>query len=135
MPNFTDDALISKKELLVRYKISYGALYRWKRKGLIPEEWFITKSTATGQETYFPAYLVCQRVELIIDQKEDVLLDDLASKLNEEEKRNTSITLHTVFGEKNIRIEDVKSIFLDENGERMDITDNVRELILKFDKT
>ena len=34
-----EEDLISKKELLERYSISYGALYRWKRKGLIPEEW------------------------------------------------------------------------------------------------
>ena len=32
-----DEDLISKKELLERYGISYGALYRWKRMGLIPE--------------------------------------------------------------------------------------------------
>jgi predicted site-specific integrase-resolvase len=49
-----DESLISKKELLERYGISYGALYRWKRKGLIPDEWFIKKSTVTGQETFFP---------------------------------------------------------------------------------
>ena len=30
-----EQELISKKELLERYSISYGALYRWKRKGLI----------------------------------------------------------------------------------------------------
>ena len=45
---------ISKKELLELSKISYGQLYRWKRKNLIPEEWFIKKSTFTGQETFFP---------------------------------------------------------------------------------
>lgn len=45
--------LISKKEVLEKYGISYGALYRWKRMGLIPEAWFIRKSTATGQETFF----------------------------------------------------------------------------------
>ena len=32
-----DRELISKKDLLTKYGISYGALYRWKRKGLIPE--------------------------------------------------------------------------------------------------
>ena len=30
--------LISKRELLERYGVSYGALYRWKRMGLIPED-------------------------------------------------------------------------------------------------
>ena len=33
-----NDALISKKDLLGRYGISYGALYRWKRKGLILDD-------------------------------------------------------------------------------------------------
>ena len=32
-----DQELISKKELLETFGISYGALYRWKRMGLIPE--------------------------------------------------------------------------------------------------
>ena len=33
-----EQELISKKDLLARYGISYGALYRWKRMGLIPED-------------------------------------------------------------------------------------------------
>ena len=44
-----DEDLISKKELLERYGISYGALYRWKRMGLIPESWFLRRSTPSGQ--------------------------------------------------------------------------------------
>ena len=32
-----DEELISKKELLETFGISYGALYRWKRMGLIPK--------------------------------------------------------------------------------------------------
>ncbi len=45
--------LISKKDLLDLTGISYGQLYRWKWKNLIPEKWFIRKSTFTGQETFF----------------------------------------------------------------------------------
>ena len=52
-----EEKLISKKDLLSRYGISYGSLYRWKRKGLIPDEWFIRKATVTGQETFFPEAL------------------------------------------------------------------------------
>lgn len=48
-----EEDLISKKELLELTGISYGQLYRWKRKQLIPEEWFIRKSVFTGQETFF----------------------------------------------------------------------------------
>ena len=42
-----DQELITKKELLEITGISYGALYRWKRMKLLPDEWFIHKSTFT----------------------------------------------------------------------------------------
>lgn len=73
-----EEELISKKELLDETGISYGQLYRWKRKGLIPEDWFIKKSSFTGQETYFPKLKVLSRIEKIKSMKEDVSLDDLA---------------------------------------------------------
>src|SRR5574340_487110 len=53
--------------------ISYGQLYRWKRKGLIPDEWFIRKSTFTGQETFFPRDKILARVERIQSMKEEDL--------------------------------------------------------------
>ncbi len=49
-----DPDQISKKDLLELTGISYGQLYRWKRKGLIPEAWFVKKPAFTGQETFFP---------------------------------------------------------------------------------
>lgn len=70
--------LISKKELLKETGISYGQLYRWKRKNLIPEEWFIKKSTFTGQETFFPKARIMDRIKKIKSMKGDVSLDDLA---------------------------------------------------------
>lgn len=73
-----DENLISKKELLEITGISYGALYRWKRKNLIPEEWFIKKSTFTGQETFFPREKILDRIAKIQSMKEDLSLDDLA---------------------------------------------------------
>ncbi|PKL67576.1 MAG: DUF4004 domain-containing protein [Methanobacteriales archaeon HGW-Methanobacteriales-1] len=74
--------LISKKELLELTGISYGQLYRWKRKNLIPEEWFIKKSTFTGQETFFPKERIMDRVEKIKNMKGDISLDDLADMLS-----------------------------------------------------
>ena len=95
-----EQELMSKKELLSRYAISYGALYRWKRKGLIPEDWFIKKATVTGQETFFPKTLICERVELI---------------------------LNTVYGEKRFKISDIQSVSLDMgDGNLRDITDTVK---------
>lgn len=70
--------LISKKDLLDLTQISYGQLYRWKRKNLIPEDWFIRKSTFTGQETFFPKDKILARIEKIKGMKEDLSLDDLA---------------------------------------------------------
>ena len=118
--------LISKKELLERYSISYGALYRWKRKGLIPEDWFIKKSTVTGQETFFPKKLVCERVELIMSQKDELSLDGLSEQLNMETKKKAVLVIDTVFGEKIFFLGDIKSIVLDTgNGEKNDITDKI----------
>jgi len=74
--------LISKKELLEITGISYGQLYRWKRKNLIPEEWFIRKSTFTGQETFFPKAKILERVNKILSMKDDLSLDDLANMLS-----------------------------------------------------
>ena len=73
-----NEELISKKELLELTGISYGQLYRWKRKGLIPEDWFVRKSSYTGQETFFPRGKVLYRIEKIKNMKEDISLDDLA---------------------------------------------------------
>ncbi|WP_027094690.1 YhbD family protein [Cohnella thermotolerans] len=78
----TDRDLISKKELLEMTGISYGQLYRWKRKQLIPEDWFIRKSTFTGQETFFPRELILARIDRILNMKEDLSLDELAGKLS-----------------------------------------------------
>lgn len=115
--DLSDKNLISKKQLLEKYEISYGALYRWKRKGLIPEDWFIKKSTTTGQETFFPKDLITERVELILEKKEDVLLDELAEKISGEEENNAKIVIETVFGEKVFFLKDIKNINLvDKNG-------------------
>jgi predicted DNA-binding transcriptional regulator AlpA len=73
-----EEDLISKKELLELTGISYGQLYRWKRKNLVPEEWFIRKSAFTGQETFFPRQLMLARIDKIVNMKDDLSLDELA---------------------------------------------------------
>jgi DNA-binding transcriptional MerR regulator len=78
-----DPETISKKELLQVAGISYGQLYRWKRKGLIPEDWFQRKSTFTGQETFFPREKVLARIEKIKSmQDEDASLDEIADAVS-----------------------------------------------------
>ncbi|MBO1264719.1 DUF4004 family protein [Proteiniclasticum sp. SCR006] len=76
------EELISKKDLLVEMSISYGQLYRWKRKKLIPEEWFMKKSTYTGQETFFPREKIMDRIHQILNMKDGASLDDLADKFS-----------------------------------------------------
>lgn len=75
-----DPSYISKRELLEIFGISYGALYRWKRMGLIPEDWFIRRSTPTGQETFFRRDQIMPRMELILERKAS--LEELARELN-----------------------------------------------------
>ncbi|MCY8700611.1 YhbD family protein [Bacillus spizizenii] len=77
-----EEQLISKKELLEKTSISYGQLYRWKRKNLIPEEWFIRKSTFTGQETFFPREDIIKRISMIQKMKENLSLDEMREMLS-----------------------------------------------------
>ena len=81
--NIDEEKLISKKEVLEETGISYGQLYRWKRKGLIPESWFIRRSTFTGQETFFPRDKIIERIEQIKEMKGKRPLDDLAEMITE----------------------------------------------------
>ena len=73
-----EENLITKKELLEITGISYGALYRWKRMKLLPDEWFIHRSTFTGHETFFPRDKVLERVAEIQRLKESMSLDEIA---------------------------------------------------------
>ncbi len=122
-----EENLISKKELLERYGMSYGALYRWKRKGLIPEDWFIRKATATGQETFFPKNLITERVELILSGKNELELDELARKLRGEEKESWVLLLDTSYGDKRFQLEEVKRILLIRGETQKDVTALVME--------
>lgn len=97
-----EEDLISKKELLDETGISYGQLYRWKRKQLIPEEWFIRKSTFTGQETFFPRERILGRVQHILQKKDDLSLDELAGKLSEPLSQHQVILTVAQLRERNI---------------------------------
>ncbi|HHX11756.1 MAG TPA: DUF4004 family protein [Clostridiales bacterium] len=75
---------ISKKDLLKETGISYGQLYRWKREGIIPEEWFIKQSAFTGQETVFPKRQIINRIKAIQELKDKYTLEELARILSPE---------------------------------------------------
>jgi DNA-binding transcriptional MerR regulator len=88
-----EDQLISKKDVLEKMGISYGQLYRWKRKGLIPEAWFVRRSTFTGQETFFPQDKILERIEQIVEMKESHPLDDLADVITERVNTKLEVAL------------------------------------------
>jgi hypothetical protein len=125
-----EDDLISKKDLLDLTSISYGQLYRWKRKGLIPEDWFIKKSSFTGQETFFPKSRVLPRIDKIKSMKEDISLDDLADVFSPAlEKIKLSLEEMT---QRNIVTSDALKFYLDFIGGRqvLDINDILSSFIL-----
>ena len=126
----TEQALISKKALLARYGISYGSLYRWKRMGLIPDEWFLRKATVTGQETFFPEALICERVERILATKEEVLLHELAKQFYGENQTEPSLSVETAYGTRTIRMQELRRVTMtDRNGKTSDITETIKNLM------
>ena len=72
---------ISKKDLLEETGISYGQLYRWKREGLIPENWFVKRSAFTGQETFLPREKALERIRYILDKREGKSLQAIRAAL------------------------------------------------------
>ena len=132
-PNKTSGQLISKKELLEKYKISYGALYRWKRKGLIPEDWFIKKATSTGQETFFNRDHICERIETILSLKDSLSLEEIAEQLNKKEKASEAkLQIHQSNRITEISVSDLQKITLSlPSGYEIDITEKITELLKK----
>jgi hypothetical protein len=109
-----EEELVSKKDLLELTGISYGQLYRWKRKGLIPDDWFVRKSTFTGQETFFPKAKVLSRIDKILSMKEDVSLDDLKDVFSPG-YQDISLEKDEVI-KRGIAGEDIVKIYLDFTG-------------------
>ena len=120
-----DEELISKKELLETFGISYGALYRWKRMGLIPEAWFLRRSTSTGQETFFRRDQICQRIRLILDNKEHQTLDELAASL-----AGRKLIIETAYGRREFPLEEVRSAVVAEGTHQEDILQLLKEVTL-----
>jgi len=127
-----NEELISKRELLEKYGISYGALYRWKRKGLIPEEWFIRKSTVTGQETFFAREPICARVEEILAARdESVSLDELAKKIGGGDAPDErQLIIRMKYGERVIRLCELESAAVrGGDGAEHDITEALKAIL------
>ena len=116
-----EEELISKKELLNKYGISYGALYRWKRMGLIPEDWFLRRSTSTGQETFFYRQQICPRMELILLRSDS--LDRLAQELHpvQEERPVRRLVVEDRYSTRSFRMEELQHIKVTEGEREVDL--------------
>lgn len=115
-----ENEMISKKDLLEKYGISYGALYRWKRMGLIPDEWFVKTASVTGQQTFFPRRLICERVEQIQNMKDDLSLSALADSFKEKEEKEEYLTVVTDFGMTKFKMSEVQTVYAtNENGTKV----------------
>ena len=113
--------LISKRELLERYGVSYGALYRWKRMGLIPEDWFLRRSTSTGQETFFYRQQICPRMELILSRSDS--LDRLAQELHpvQEERPVRRLVVEDRYSTRSFRMEELQHVKVTEGDREVDL--------------
>lgn len=120
--------LISKQELLSMYGISYGALYRYKRMGLIPESWFIRVSTKTGQETFFLRKPICERMNLIIAAKDASSLQELARRLQAPAGKDPELVVETSYGKKVFKSSTLKKVYLHLSGkEDIDLSEEMME--------
>lgn len=127
------DEWISKREVLERYKISYGALYRWKRLGLIPEDWFVKRATVTGQETFFRTEQICPRVELILQRKEELSLEELADELAGHKKEQCSrrqLILDDGYQNQSFSIAQLKTAVLTDGEREISILEYLKEASL-----
>ena len=122
------ESLISKKELLEMYGISYGALYRWKRMGLIPEDWFLRRSAPTGQETYFRREQILPRMELIFERKAS--LDELARELNHREPAapapKPALLIQDAYGLHRYPLEELDSVRLVLGDRQTELLENLK---------
>ena len=128
-----EEDLISKKELLKQYGISYGALYRWKRMGLIPEAWFLRRSAPTGQETYFRRAQICPRIEQILREKERVSLEQLAAELAGQQRTagaGRTLILETKYGKKEYPLDELLHAYLKDAQQTADILEHLKEVSL-----
>lgn len=116
-----EEELISKKELLNKYGISYGALYRWKRMGVIPEDWFLRRSTSTGQETFFYRQQICPRMELILSRSDS--LDRLAQELHpvQEERPVRRLVVEDRYSTRSFRMEELQHVKVTEGEREVDL--------------
>lgn len=100
---------ITKKDLLESMGISYGQLYRWKRMGLIPENWFIKRRSVTGQETVLPKEKSIKRIKEIQKLMERYSLDQIVDKFSFDAKKDV-ISFENMYKTKHLDAEYVNAV-------------------------
>lgn len=129
------DDLISKREVLEKYGISYGALYRWKRMGLIPEDWFVKKSSVTGQETFFNRRAITERIETILRLKDSLSLEEIAVQLEVGLPRSSRLHVVWRYGSAEIPLRELESLtVVGSDGKSHDLTELIRSNINSEEK-
>ncbi|MCD7943977.1 MAG: YhbD family protein [Clostridia bacterium] len=122
----SDPSLISKQDVLKMYNISYGTLYRWKRMGLLPGEWFIKKTVFTGQETFLPRELVIERINLILkEQSKGKSLDEIYAAITNESVEKKVLIVTTKLGSARFFTDDIIKISFEAGNQTEDITNSV----------
>jgi hypothetical protein len=121
-----DPTYISKRELLEMFGVSYGALYRWKRMGLIPEDWFLRKSTSTGQETFFRREQIIPRLEQILDRSAS--LEELANQMNppQPEAPKPLLVVRNRYGVHRFPLEELEAVSLTLGDEQIQLLDSLK---------
>ncbi len=126
-----EEEKITKKDLLARYGISYGALYRWKRMKLIPEAWFEHRAAPTGQETVFPRALICARIEEILGGKDEASLDEMARRFGAAEADDARLVVRTRYGESSFPASDLLAVSVRCGGAEEDLLHIIKEITEK----
>ncbi|MCD7747179.1 MAG: YhbD family protein [Firmicutes bacterium] len=126
----SDPSLISKQDVLKMYNISYGTLYRWKRMGLLPGEWFIKKTVFTGQETFLPRELVIERINLILkEQSKGKSLDEIYAAITNESVEKKVLIVTTKLGSARFFTDDIIKISFEAGNQTEDITNSFIALL------
>ena len=73
-----------------------------------------------------------ERMELIKNQKDEFSLDDLSKQLVSEGEKKALLIMDTAFGEKSFRLDEIKSIFVDDgDGHKTNVKEYLENIIRK----
>ena len=96
--------------------------------GLIPEDWFIRRSTATGQETFFRREQIIPRMELILERKAS--LEELARELNHRQSAapapKPALLIQDAYGLHRYPLEELDSVRLVLGDRQTELLENLK---------